>query len=133
MRVDPRYTTQDCSSCGYRDGKKPLSVRTWTCSKCKATHDRDINAAINILARFVPLSADMSQEAVASLRSSSPLGWGSSQGFRESEMILSKLKNKYPNLLSIIAVLVLLMGNLACAHSDILVELEESIFGSSVR
>ncbi|MEZ4630751.1 MAG: zinc ribbon domain-containing protein [Deinococcales bacterium] len=42
---------------------KPLSVRTWTCSKCKATHDRDINAAINILARFVPLSADMSQEA----------------------------------------------------------------------
>ncbi|MEZ4632115.1 MAG: zinc ribbon domain-containing protein [Deinococcales bacterium] len=23
-------------------------VRTWTCSKCKATHDRDINAAINI-------------------------------------------------------------------------------------
>ncbi|MEZ4632879.1 MAG: zinc ribbon domain-containing protein [Deinococcales bacterium] len=42
----PRYTTQDYSSCGYRDGKKPLSVRTWTCSKCKATHDRDINAAI---------------------------------------------------------------------------------------
>ncbi|MEZ4630724.1 MAG: RNA-guided endonuclease TnpB family protein [Deinococcales bacterium] len=58
LKVDPRYTTQDCSSCGYRDGKKPLSVRTWTCSKCKATHDRDINAAINILARFVPLSAD---------------------------------------------------------------------------
>ncbi|MEZ4631566.1 MAG: phospholipase D-like domain-containing protein [Deinococcales bacterium] len=45
-------------------------LRTWTCSKCKATHDRDINAAINILARFVPLSADMSQEAVGSLRSS---------------------------------------------------------------
>ncbi|MEZ4632820.1 MAG: zinc ribbon domain-containing protein [Deinococcales bacterium] len=48
--------------------KKPLGVRTWTCSKCKATHDRDINAAINILARFVPLSADMSQEGVGSLR-----------------------------------------------------------------
>ncbi|MEZ4632701.1 MAG: transposase [Deinococcales bacterium] len=41
LKVDPRYTTQDCCpSCGYRDGKKPLSVRTWTCSKCKATHDR---------------------------------------------------------------------------------------------
>jgi len=43
-------TSRRCSSCGHLDGKKSLSVRTWTCSACGAAHDRDINAAKNILA-----------------------------------------------------------------------------------
>ncbi|MFI6367485.1 RNA-guided endonuclease InsQ/TnpB family protein [Nocardia sp. NPDC050630] len=38
-----------CSVCGMVDGPKPLSVRTWTC-RCGAVHDRDRNAATNILA-----------------------------------------------------------------------------------
>ncbi|WP_433527537.1 zinc ribbon domain-containing protein [Nocardia pseudovaccinii] len=38
-----------CSVCGRIDGKKPLSVRTWRCP-CGAVHDRDMNAATNILA-----------------------------------------------------------------------------------
>ncbi|WP_072815277.1 RNA-guided endonuclease InsQ/TnpB family protein, partial [Rhodococcus zopfii] len=42
-------STQTCSDCGRVDGKKPLSVRTWTCP-CGAVHDRDLNAARNILA-----------------------------------------------------------------------------------
>jgi putative transposase len=41
-------TSQRCSSCGQLGGKKPLDVREWTCLHCGATHDRDINAAINI-------------------------------------------------------------------------------------
>lgn len=42
-------SSQLCSVCGHRDGPKPLSVRTWTCP-CGAVHDRDVNAAKNILA-----------------------------------------------------------------------------------
>ena len=41
-------TSRRCSSCGHLDGKKSLSVRTWTCSACGAEHDRDINAAKNM-------------------------------------------------------------------------------------
>ncbi|WP_371772723.1 RNA-guided endonuclease InsQ/TnpB family protein [Streptomyces sp. NBC_01438] len=38
-----------CSTCGALQDKMPLNVRTWTCD-CGATHDRDVNAAINLLA-----------------------------------------------------------------------------------
>ncbi len=42
-------TSQTCSMCGYRDGPKPLSVRVWACPACGTVHDRDVNAARNIL------------------------------------------------------------------------------------
>jgi len=56
IAVNPAYTSQDCSGCGYRpDGlegrtKKKLSDRWHFCPKCSASLDRDTNAAINILA-----------------------------------------------------------------------------------
>lgn len=43
-------TSQICSECGATDGTKPLDVRAWTCATCGAVHDRDVNAARNILA-----------------------------------------------------------------------------------
>ena len=43
-------TSQTCSACGHREGKKDLSVRAWRCSACGAEQDRDVNAAKNILA-----------------------------------------------------------------------------------
>ncbi|MCR3747424.1 RNA-guided endonuclease InsQ/TnpB family protein [Lentzea californiensis] len=42
-------STRMCSACGYVNDKMPLNVRVWTCL-CGSVHDRDINAAINILA-----------------------------------------------------------------------------------
>lgn len=42
-------SSQICSDCGFSSGKKPLSVREWTCTNCGSRHDRDINASINIL------------------------------------------------------------------------------------
>ena len=54
--VNEKYTTQTCSSCGVIPDSSPkgftgLNKRMWVCSTCGATHDRDINAAANILAR----------------------------------------------------------------------------------
>ncbi|MFD4608671.1 RNA-guided endonuclease InsQ/TnpB family protein [Streptomyces sp. NPDC058440] len=47
-RFEP--TSQVCSVCGVKDGPKPLHVREWTCGACGTVHDRDQNAARNILA-----------------------------------------------------------------------------------
>jgi putative transposase len=43
-------STKRCSGCGFVKAHMPLDVRVWECPECKATHDRDINAARNILA-----------------------------------------------------------------------------------
>jgi putative transposase len=49
-RVDRWFpSTRACSVCGAIGGAKPLHVREWTCP-CGAVHDRDVNAARNILA-----------------------------------------------------------------------------------
>jgi len=48
-RVDRFFpSSQLCSVCGVKDGPKPLAIREWTCRACGITHDRDVNAAINI-------------------------------------------------------------------------------------
>lgn len=51
--VDEAYSTQTCSCCGSITGPKGvagLGIRGWRCSVCGTEHDRDINAAKNILA-----------------------------------------------------------------------------------
>ena len=49
ITVDPKNTSRICSNCNFNSGEKPLEIREWTCPKCQVQHDRDINAAVNIL------------------------------------------------------------------------------------
>ncbi|MFG1952032.1 RNA-guided endonuclease InsQ/TnpB family protein [Micromonospora sp. NPDC048830] len=51
VAVDRWYpSSKTCSGCGRLHPAMPLSVRSWTCPGCGAEHDRDVNAARNILA-----------------------------------------------------------------------------------
>ena len=51
IQIDRYYpSSQLCNVCGYQNRKvKDLSIRSWQCPQCGHTHDRDLNAAINIM------------------------------------------------------------------------------------
>lgn len=52
VEVDAHYTSMTCHCCGNVLTKKlATSIRDWTCPKCGTHHDRDVNAAKNILKR----------------------------------------------------------------------------------
>lgn len=56
--IDRWYpSSKRCFDCGYTMSKMPLSVREWVCPECGSIHDRDINAARNVLAAGLAVSA----------------------------------------------------------------------------
>ena len=58
IKVDQWFpSSQICSVCGHKDGKKSLDIREWTCPLCSAHHDRDINASLNILGEGLRLKS----------------------------------------------------------------------------
>ena len=49
-------SSQLCSNCGFKNiDVKDLSIRKWICPECGAEHDRDLNAAKNILAEALKM------------------------------------------------------------------------------
>lgn len=57
LRTAGRWTatSKPCSECGYRNENLSLADRVWTCRSCDTVHDRDVNAAINILRFSAPV------------------------------------------------------------------------------
>jgi len=74
-------TSQVCSACGVKDGPKPLGIRTWQCGACGARHDRDVNAARNILAAG---RADKSNACGGDIRPGQTLAVASEPGTHRS-------------------------------------------------
>ena len=65
-QVDPKNTSQTCSSCGQKSPKKlSLAIRTFSCQSCGTSLDRDHNAALNIL--FKAAAAFRGERWVATL------------------------------------------------------------------
>jgi putative transposase len=58
LQVDRFYpSSKTCSSCGTIQSSLPLNIREWTCDSCETTHDRDINAAKNLMALGTSVTA----------------------------------------------------------------------------
>ena len=58
IAIDRFYpSSKTCSACGMLQDSMPLNIRDWTCPSCGKTHDRDVNAAKNILAAGLAVSA----------------------------------------------------------------------------
>ncbi len=76
--VNESYSTQTCSCCqkipdSSPKGRADLGIREWGCSECGAEHDRDINAAKNILAAGHAVLA-CGEDALATSMKQEPLG-----------------------------------------------------------
>jgi putative transposase len=57
IKIDRWFpSSKRCGNCGHIVDKLPLNVREWECPKCGANHDRDLNAANNILAAGLAVS-----------------------------------------------------------------------------
>lgn len=53
VKVSPKNTSKTCHVCGYINPKVKLGVNQWKCPICSSEHDRDINAALNILSKYM--------------------------------------------------------------------------------
>ena len=63
-------SSKTCSACGHLLAALSLDTRTWQCPSCRTRHDRDINAAKNILAAGLAVGTDGADACGADVRHS---------------------------------------------------------------
>ena len=86
-QVDPKNTSQTCSSCGKKSPKKlSLAIRTFDCSFCGTSLDRDHNAALNILFRAAAVLRG--ERWVATLYEARNKNEARDTGFKAAEQLL---------------------------------------------
>ena len=85
-QVDPKNTSQTCSSCGQKSPKKlSLAIRTFDCQSCGTSLDRDHNAALNIL--FKAAAAFRGERWVATLYEARNKNEARDLGFKHAEQL----------------------------------------------
>ena len=52
-KVNPKNTSKTCHVCGYVNPEVKVGINYWKCPVCGESHDRDINATLNILSKYV--------------------------------------------------------------------------------
>ena len=52
VKVNPQNTSKTCHKCGFINSEVVLGIKKWKCPNCGENHDRDINAALNILHKW---------------------------------------------------------------------------------
>ncbi|MBU2761794.1 RNA-guided endonuclease InsQ/TnpB family protein [Acidithiobacillus sulfurivorans] len=80
-------SSKTCSVCGTIQEKMPLAVRQWTCPDCGAIHDRDVNAARNLLALgLATLSGSTASSVVCEACGEEGTGSGRKTGVKPASM-----------------------------------------------
>ncbi len=91
IKIDRYFpSSKRCSNCGQEREKLPLNIREWECSECGFHHDRDINAAINILAAGLAVSvcgATVRPEEIYSLQAGAMKQKAPNSDVRESRPV----------------------------------------------
>src|SRR5574344_239245 len=88
VKVNPKNTSKTCHYCGYVNPKVKVGVNYWECPNCRAKHDRDINAALNILHKWNMTS----QSIVGRERAESTNACGAPNGAAKQEVSISSLE-----------------------------------------
>ena len=82
-------SSQICSECGHRSDKKPLNIRQWQCPNCGAIHDRDINAARNLIPTVSPGLGETQNACGAKRKSGLPVvGYEAGTRLKEETLCL---------------------------------------------
>ncbi len=71
VKVNPKNTSKTCHRCGFVNSKVVLGVKKWKCPNCGKSHDRDINAALNILHKWNETSQSVVGRELAEITNAS--------------------------------------------------------------